>query len=615
MKAYMKPAVFIQFILLALSPYTPVKAQSLEIPAAVIHWPDAIFLNGKIVTMDDSGINTSPGTIVEAMAVRDGKILARGSNNEISSFAGPDTQRIDLKQRTVIPGLIDNHFHLHQAAWRVAGPKVLPDQYLIIPEDTTVPDLPEQALSFIENAVERIAPGKWIFVQASYQQRGVITDAVRQGLITKDALDRVSPNNPVLIEGRPGVLVNDAAIDWMDKWYREPVQLGLIRYDRETGDIGPVTTTRRSIVAQGVFGNPRDMAALIESVQKDFIAYGFTSFTTHARQRSILDAYVILEREGRLIPRVGYALGTPTYLNPYGPRYLQRTNTMHGLGSDKLWNAGIETEISDSACSILEGDPDVEIDEGCHEPGTVAYETTKVAAANGMRLTGQHVAGDRGVDLVIQAIVEGSRMAGMTDEEIRALGHAVDHCSLYPRPDQIEKIKRYGIRLNCSVDKAWQELYERNNVVDKYGPEAEEKFHSWAAAVKTALDNGIKVGMHGPDVRILPYFPFIASFVTRQFTRDWVISDSEWDWSFSANGDPVAPDQAIDRVLALKMATVWNAENILKGKLLGSLELNKFADFIVLDRDYFTIDEHDIKRIQVLMTVIGGNIEHQSINF
>ncbi|MGK0296724.1 MAG: putative amidohydrolase YtcJ [Gammaproteobacteria bacterium] len=615
MNTYRRIVVVIQTIVLSVSTNAFVSAQPTGLPDLVVNWADSIYLNGNIVTLDDPGINISPGTIVEAMAVRDGKILALGNSSEISTLAGPDTLRVDLQQRTLIPGLIDNHFHLHQAAWRVSGPKVLPNQYLIIPAETTVSDFPETALSFIEEAVEKTTPGKWIFVQASYQQRGIIAEAVRRGLVTKAVLDEIAPNNPVLIEGRPGILVNDAAIDWLDTWYKEPIDLGLIRYDRETGDVGPVTTTRRSIVAQGVFGNPRDMAALIESVQKDFVAYGTTSFTTHARQRSILDAYVILEREGRLIPRVGYALGTPTYLNPYGPRYVQRMNTTQGLGSDKLWNAGIETEISDSSCSILQGNADVEFREGCHEKGTVAFETTKVAAANGMRLTGQHVAGDRGVDLVVQAIVEGSHMAGMSDEEIRAIGHAVDHCSLYPRPDQIEKLKRYGIRLNCSVDKAWQELYERNNVVDRYGPEAEQKFHQWAAAAKTALDNGMKIGMHGPDVRILPYFPFIASFVTREFTRDWVISDGEWDWNFTAEGDSVAPDQAIDRVLALKMATVWNADNILRGDELGSLEPGKFADFIVLDRDYFTINEHDIKRIEVLMTVIDGTIEHQSDKF
>lgn len=584
-------------------------------PAAVLHWADAVFSNGKIVTMDDAGINTSPGTVVEAIAVRDGRILALGSDDNILQLAGSGTRMVDLQGKTVIPGLIDNHFHIHQAAWRVSGPKVLPDQYRVLPTDTTVSDFPEQALSFIEKAVERLKPGDWIFVQGAYQQRNVVTDAIHGGLIDKQDLDQIAPHNPVLIEGRPGVLVNDAAIDWLEKWYKEPVSLGLIRYDRKTGDVGPVTSTRRSIVAQGVFGDARDMAALIESVQKDVVAYGYTAFTTHTRQRSILDAYVILEREGRLIPRVGYALATQTYLNPQGPRYMQRVNATQGLGSDKLWNVGIEAGISDGSCTIIDGSPEAKADEGCHEPGTVAYETTKILAANGMRLTGQHVNGDRAVDLIVQAVVEGSRGAGMTDKEIRAIGHAVDHCVLYPRPDQIEKLKRYGIQLNCSVDKAWQALYERDNLVEVYGPQARQYYDRWAAAAKTALDNGLKIGMHGPDVRILPYFPFIASFVTREFTRDWVISDNEWDWDFTAKPDLVAPEQAIDRVLALKMATVWNADHILRGDKIGSLKTGKFADFIVLDRDYFTIDAQDIKRIQVLMTVINGKIEHRSNNF
>ncbi|MCH7978519.1 MAG: hypothetical protein IH935_06020, partial [Acidobacteria bacterium] len=82
------------------------------VPRAIAAYPDMILYNGKIVTMDDTSTGLSPGSIVEAIALRDKKIQALGTNTEMLSYAGPQTQKMDLKGRTVIPGLIDSHFHV-----------------------------------------------------------------------------------------------------------------------------------------------------------------------------------------------------------------------------------------------------------------------------------------------------------------------------------------------------------------------------------------------------------------------------------------------------------------------------------------------------------------------
>lgn len=72
-----------------------------------------ILYNGKIMTMDDTSTGLSPGSIVETIALRDKKILALGTNTEMLSYAGPQTQKMDLKGRTVIPGIVDPHTHIH----------------------------------------------------------------------------------------------------------------------------------------------------------------------------------------------------------------------------------------------------------------------------------------------------------------------------------------------------------------------------------------------------------------------------------------------------------------------------------------------------------------------
>ena len=79
--------------------------------AAKLGYPDLVIYNSKIVTMDDSSFEPRVGTIVQAMAVRSGKILATGSNAEIRALAGPKTKQVDLKGRTVMPGFISTHDH------------------------------------------------------------------------------------------------------------------------------------------------------------------------------------------------------------------------------------------------------------------------------------------------------------------------------------------------------------------------------------------------------------------------------------------------------------------------------------------------------------------------
>ena len=93
-------------------------AQTVTVPELIVSYPELIVHNGKIVTMDDPSFEPTTGTVVQAMAVRDGKVQALGSNAEILALAGPQTQRIDVRGRTVIPGMINTHSHMHDRALR-----------------------------------------------------------------------------------------------------------------------------------------------------------------------------------------------------------------------------------------------------------------------------------------------------------------------------------------------------------------------------------------------------------------------------------------------------------------------------------------------------------------
>ena len=103
--------IFVMFLSLSLPAQVPVPAE-----LAAYAYPDLIIHNAKIVTMDDASLNDSPGSIVEAMAVKGDLIQFVGSNQQVLSFAGPQTRKIDLKGRTLVPGLINTHAHWHNSA-------------------------------------------------------------------------------------------------------------------------------------------------------------------------------------------------------------------------------------------------------------------------------------------------------------------------------------------------------------------------------------------------------------------------------------------------------------------------------------------------------------------
>src|SRR3990172_4075567 len=141
--------------------------------AAKLGYPQTIIYNAKIVTMDDASFTAQAGTIAQAMAIRDDKILSTGTNADIRALAGPQTKQIDLKGRTVLPNFIMTHEH--PTDWAFQEPRaithVLPNDDVII--HLWMPNLPpkEQLARFepmMSAAISKAKPGQWIFLSFNY---------------------------------------------------------------------------------------------------------------------------------------------------------------------------------------------------------------------------------------------------------------------------------------------------------------------------------------------------------------------------------------------------------------------------------------------------------------
>lgn len=150
----------------------PVLAQNITAPGVLVQWPDTIYINGKIITFDNTAVNNDPGRIAEALAVRDGIIIAIGSTKEISALRGEKTKVIDLQGKTMMPAFVHSHNHIQGPAEQKAYelfklPEFTPGYYL----DTGVEWTSKEILAKIKAAVDHlrakadVAQNEWIGIK------------------------------------------------------------------------------------------------------------------------------------------------------------------------------------------------------------------------------------------------------------------------------------------------------------------------------------------------------------------------------------------------------------------------------------------------------------------
>ena len=166
------------------------EAQQLSVPPEVLAYPNIIAYNGKILTVDEAF------STAQALAIRDGKFLAVGSNQRIRAMAGPNTRQIDLRGKSVVPGFIDTHNHYNGYAEQGLIPRVIFRNRA-------------QWVQEIKELVDAAQPGEWVILRSSRSPDQPWAES-SFGMTRKD-LDPISPNNPVFVwTSPPG---NDATIN------------------------------------------------------------------------------------------------------------------------------------------------------------------------------------------------------------------------------------------------------------------------------------------------------------------------------------------------------------------------------------------------------------------
>ena len=579
-------------------------AQQVDV-AAKLGYPQMVLYNGKIVTMDDSSFESKVGTIVQAMAVRDGKILATGTDAAIRPLAGPQTKVIDLKGRMVTPSFIITHEH--PMDWAFQEPRAMTH---VFPNDNNdvvihrwMPNLPpkEQLARFepmLKEALAKAKPGQWVWLSFNYgpeYEHATEMATLFGKSISKVYLDTLAPNNPVKVRnGFITSFVNQKALDVLLSVHPDLEDQQLLR----TGG-----GFSRPIEPDAMFkGKLPLLAEVLKSEMEWWASYGMSAFASGPYAFSTMAAYRYLDAKGDMPVRYGWAYPGPA-MDLETLRYLA---SLVGTGTDHIWLMGVFQGANGGNCSTAPikaewraAPMDILNRRECLDgwtgpPWGKDLENTIKA---GMRVAGIHTSGDVEIDNLMDAIEKVSKEAGMTLEQIRAKRHAFDHSSGNPRPQQIPRMKQLGMMASLNNNLLWEPPAVVPNMA---GTSMFAKIHGveytgWISPRKSMTDAGVMSTFEIDRPFANKIFFFITKGMNRYNDRDKMV---------------YGPGERTDRIIQLKAITRWGAYYLLKENVLGTLEPGKFADFIILDKDFLTVPESEIPNLKVLMTVVGGKPVH-----
>lgn len=533
-----------------------------------------LLLNGKIVTVD------AEDSVVEAVAVKGDRIVATGSSADVKKLAGKGAKVIDLKGRTVLPGIIDSHTHPHNAAMN----------FLEI--NCRGKDI--KGIKDIQAAVAKkaktLGPGAWI--RGSGYNDSKLAER-RQ--ITRRELDEVAPNNPVCIVSDTGhqSIANSVALKLagIDKSTPDPAG-GQIDKDSRGELTGLLYETATKLVADKIPQyTVEQVREGLRQLWEQFSEWGITSTHDASAQMLGIRGYQQLLTEGVRRVRVSLMVS----IKPW------RAGEENML--DSMASLGIESGFGDEWLRIMSlkimGDgsgaggtsgvytPQHRGPRGLGLMTTPAEEMDKIvmrAHLAGLRVS-IHSIGDRGVDIALDAIEKAQKAKPMKD-----MRHRLEHNSCCTMK-QLKRIKKLGVVPSSSIGYMYGlgDQYAEN-----FGPERVR----WLHPHNTMKGMGIIAGGNS-DCPVTFYSPWVQIYtaVTRK----------------SSSGQVVCPEEAISVMEAIRVYTINGAYLSKEEGIKGSIEAGKLADMIVLEKDILTMPPEEIKDIKVRTTIVAGKVVYSAV--
>ncbi len=532
--------------------------------------PDLLITNAKVTTLDRANPRA------EAVAIRDGKFLAVGSEPEVRAAIGPNAQVIDAKGRRLIPGLIDSHIHVIRGGLN----------YNMELRWDGVPSLAD-AMAMLKKQAQNTPPPQWVRVVGGFTER----QFAERRLPTLAEINAAAPDTPVFIlHLYDRALLNAAALRAVGYTKDTPNPPGgeIVR-DAAGNPTGlllaqPNATILYATLAKGPKLPEDYQLNSTRHFMRELNELGVTSvIDAGGGFQNYPDDYRIIEKlhaDGQLTLRIAYNLFTQKPKEELKDFATWSTQVKPGDGDDTYRHNGAGEMLVYSAADF----EDFRVERPDMPPNMEGDLEPVVRLLAERRWPWRlHATYDQTIGRALDVFEKVNR-----DIPLSGLNWFFDHAETISERN-IDRIAALGGGIAVQHRMAFQGEY----FIDRYGAKAAEA----TPPIKRMMDAGIPVGAGTDATRVASYNPWVS--------LSWLVTGR------TVGGTTLYPVRnRLDRELALRLWTernTWFSNEV--GKK-GQVKAGQLADLALLSDDYFSVAESDIVHLRSVLTLLGGKVVH-----
>lgn len=531
--------------------------------------PADLVLRGGVIHTVDANHRT-----VEAVAVKGDRIVLAGTNAEAEKMIGPNTRVIELNGKTVVPGLIDSHYHFQGVGKRAYD--------LNLDGATSLEDFQTR----IKNWAANKAPGEWLLGRGWMEEDWPVKNFPKRA-----ELDAVVADRPVYLNRADGhmAVVNSKALELAGIHASTPNPPGgEILRDKNGAPNGLFVDNAMDLIEQHIPMNTREVQeSYAKKADEASLAYGWTTIHDAGSDWGTIDLWKSLYAQNKLKIRIYEFVRGPSA----DVDTLLGRKPEIGLFNHRLTIRGIKISadgaLGSRGAALLEKYSDENTTGLFLHADERVYPIVKAATEKGFQMA-VHAIGDAANRKVLDFYERAAQEVPAEARAIREPRHRIEHAQIV-HPSDLPRFKKLGVIPSMEASHAIGDLHFAPR---RLGDARLVGAYAW----RTLLDDGnmIAGGSDAPVEEGNPMIEFYASVARKDTTG---FSASNWHEQLK-----------MTRLEALKSLTIWGAYAAFEEELKGSIEVGKLADFAVLDGDLMTAPEESLFRIQNVMTIVGGEV-------